>query len=529
MQPSLLARSNLGMVTSPHQVASQIGLDVLASGGNAIEAAIAIVASLCVTYPHFTGLGGDCFLLIGDAGGNVQTISGIGQAARNCAGYNGAIPVRGPRSMLTTAATVDALGKAFDISRTRLGGKQSWASLLAPAVALARDGFEMTRSQHFWLNFRRDDMGALPGVASAFLNDGHSPAVGSTLRQPHLAATLETLAQEGPQSFYLGDLAERIARGLHDAGSPLTRDDLANTKARLEVPLRVDYRGGQLLSLQPPTQGITTLEIMGILERFKLSNIAEGSAEFYHVLVEAVKQAFIDRNRFIGDPEFVSVDIARLLSKQNLDARAAAINMTRPLDWPHVFQAGDTVYVAAADQFGNTVSLLSTIYFDWGSGVAAGDTGILWHNRGAAFSLDPNHPNCLAPAKRPFHTLNPGMYLKNGKVSILYGTQGADGQPQTLSALLTRMIDYGMDPLTALSRPRFLLGKTFSNTHDSLKLEEDVGPEVIAALTSLGHDVALIPPQSPLAGHPGAIVIDPATGSFTGSHDPRSDGRALGV
>ena len=203
--------------------------------------------------------------------------------------------------------------------------------------------------------------------------------------------------------------------------------------------------------------------------------------------------------------------------------------MARALDWPHKFQTGDTVFVATADEYGNAVSMLSTTYFDWGSGVAVGDTGLLWHNRGASFSLDTTHPNRLEPGKRPFHTLNPGMYFKGGKVNILYGTQGADGQPQTLAAILTRLIDYKMDPLTALAKPRFLLGKTFSNSEDSLKLEADVGTSVVAELAARGHQIATIAAQNPLAGHPGAIVIDTATGLMTGAHDPRSDGLAMGL
>jgi len=523
-----LAQSSRGMVTSPHELASQTGLDVLSSGGNAVEAAITIASCLCVTYPHFSGFGGDSFLLIGNAQGEVLSISGIGQAAQNCAGYSGAIPLRGPRAMLTSAATVDALGKAFDISRTQLGGRKSWEDLLKPAALLARNGFPMSASQAFWLKFRQPEMSALTGVASAFLIEGKVPEIGTVIRQPHLAATIETLAKNGPRDFYDGALAKKIAEGLREAGSPLDALDLAKTQARIEPPLSVDYRGGTLLAHQPPTQGITTLEIMGILERFDLSSIKEGSADFYHLLVEAVKQAFLDRNRYIADPDFVEVPAAHLLSNQNLNARAHRISMSRALPWPGTFQNGDTVFIAAADDRGNSVSMLSTIYFDWGSGILVGDTGLLWHNRGASFSLDPAHPNYLQPGKRPFHTLNPGMYRKGGKINLLFGTQGADGQPQTLSALLTRLIDYKMDPLTALARPRFLLGKTFSNAQDSLKLEEDIGEEVIAELAARGHQIARISAQSPLAGHAGAFVLA-QNGLLSGAHDPRSDGRALGL
>lgn len=525
----VLATSTKGMVTSPHELATQAGLEVLRSGGNAVEAAIAIGAALNVTYPHFSGFGGDAFMIIGDRNGNVKTISGIGQAPAVLPQYSGSIPVRGPGSMLTTAANVDTLGKAFDMSRKELGGKKSWSDLLTPAIKLARDGFPVTPSERFWLDFRQKELATLPGLVKAFMVNGKAPEIGEIFKQPELAVTLEMLAEHGYRDFYEGKLAKKIASSLKEAGSPLTASDLAKTQARIEPPLRVAYRDGVLLSHQPPTQGITTLEIMGILDRFDLNKISEGSADYYHVLVEAVKLAFIDRNKYVSDPEFVKVPSDKLLSKANLDQHAATIQMSRAMAWPHVFKTGDTVFIAATDSQGNSVSMLQTVYFDWGSGVMAGDTGILWHNRGASFNLDPKHPNVLQPGKRPFHTLNPGMFLQNGKPHILYGTQGADGQPQTLATVLTRLIDYRMDPLSALSKPRFLLGKTFSDSRDSLKLENDAGQAVFQELARRGHELSPIPAQSPLAGHPGAIVIDQKTGSFAGAHDPRSDGRALGV
>lgn len=534
-RPKRLARSRHGMVTSPHELASQAGLDVLKAGGNAVEAAIAIGACLSVTYPHFTGLGGDAFMLISDAAGKVLTVSGIGQAPAHLPSWLGAlqtIPRRGPQSMLTTAGTVDAMGQAFELSRDRLSGKLSWSTLLQPAINLAREGFAYTDSGDFWLNFRAAEMHALPGVARHFHppgTQGAQSAVGRLFRQPQLAQTLETLAGRGHRDFYEGQLAQRLARGLRDAGSALTAADLAETRARVEPPLAQAYRGGLLLAHQPPTQGVTTLEIMGILERFDLASVPEGSADYYHLLVEAVKLAFTDRDRHLADPDFSPVPCADLLSSASLDRAAARINMARAQPWPHAFRHGDTVYIGATDSMGNSVSMLQTIYFDWGSGVMAGDTGVLWHNRGAAFSLDPTHPNAIRPGKRPFHTLNPGIYVKDGAPRILYGTQGADGQPQTLAAILTRLIDYGMDPLSALARPRFLLGRTFSDSRDTLKLECDAGAEVFGELSRRGHEIGMLPAKSPLAGQPGAILIDRAQGWISGAHDPRSDGRALGL
>ncbi|SFG87073.1 gamma-glutamyltransferase family protein [Methylobacterium gossipiicola] len=522
------ARSDRGMVTSPHALASQAGHEVLRAGGNAIEAAIAVNATLCVTYPHFCGLGGDAFLIASDRDGTSITLSGIGQAAGRVGDLRDGIPVRGPGSALTAAAAVDTWDQAFAYGQRAWGGRRSWASLFDRAIQYATDGFPLTPSQHFWSTFRATEIATWPGVVRGFTDAGRLPEAGERFRQPDLARSLTTLAGNGGRDFYEGDLARRIADGLRQAGSPLDADDLARCRARNEPALRVPYRGGELLSLRPPTQGVTTLEIMGILDRFDVGAIPESSADYYHLLVEAVKAAFLDRNRHVADPDFTDVPVEHLLSAAHLDGQAARLDLRRARPWPHVFQTGDTVFIGAVDGDGNCVSLLQTIYFDWGSGVVAGDTGILWHNRGAAFSVDPDHINAVRPGKRPFHTLNPGMYFRDGRPSLLYGTQGADGQPQTLSAVLTRLIDYGMDPLTALDRPRFLLGKTFSDSRDSLKLELAAGPEVFDALTARGHAISPIPTHSPLAGHPGAIRIGP-DGALVGAHDPRSDGLALGV
>ncbi|SNU84965.1 Putative gamma-glutamyltransferase ywrD [Pandoraea sputorum] len=523
-----LAQSTRGMVTSPHELASEAGLEVLRAGGNAIEAAIAIGAVLSVTYPHFTGLGGDAFMVISDRDGNVRTLSGIGQAAAQTPEYGSTIPVRGPGATLTTAATVAIWDKAFELSRAQWGGQQSWSSLFSRATEYAANGFPVTPSQHFWQMFRANELSGWEGFSSTFMPNGRIPQAGERFHQPALARSLDSIATHGGREFYEGDLAGRIASGLKKVGSPLRASDLSRAQAREEAPLRVAYRDGELLGLRPPTQGVTTLEIMGILNRFDLKSMPEGSADYYHVLVEAVKLAFVDRNRYVADPDFVDVPVDRLLSSANLDAHARSIRMDRAMPWPHVFKTGDTVYIGAADSQGNCVSMLQTVYFDWGSGVVLGDTGVLWHNRGASFSMDPTSPNVLRGGKRPFHTLNPGMYLKDGRPQLLYGTQGADGQPQTLAAVLTRLIDYDMDPLTALKRPRFLLGKTFSDSRDSLKLEQDAGAGVFTALAARGHEMSPLPPQSQLAGHPGAIRIGPQ-GQMSGAHDPRSDGRALGV
>ncbi|MDR3475492.1 MAG: gamma-glutamyltransferase [Devosia sp.] len=514
------------MVTSPDRLASQAGLDILRQGGNAIEAAVAIGAALAVTYPHFCGLGGDAVWLVADRTGRQTTFLGIGQAARNAV-VDGPIPVRGSRSALTSAAVVDSWRHALDYSVTNWGGRQPLSTLLEPAIGYAENGFPLTGSQAFWLEFRGAETAAWPGFRTIFAPGDGLTARGSIFRQPQLATTLRAIARHGPREFYEGELAARLASGLAAAGSPLTAADLAATRTREATPLGLDYRGLTLLAPPPPTQGVSTLAIMGVLDRLDRSGVAEGSADFFHYAVEAVKQAFLDRGG-IADPDFAAQATDRWLDPARLSGKAGVIERHHALPWPQPFRTGDTVFFAATDDAGRGVSVLQSLYFDWGSGVVAGDTGVLWQNRGAAFSADPAHPNAYAPGKRPFYTLNPGLALKDGVPHLLYGTQGADGQPQTLSIVLSRLIDYGLSPEDALRRPRFLLGRTFSDSRDSLKLEEDAGSIVLADLAARGHELSPISALSPLAGQAGVIRIA-ADGTLSGAHDPRSDGCALAL
>lgn len=364
-------------------------------------------------------------------------------------------------------------------------------------------------------------MAEWPGFAGTFVGVGMQ-------RQPALARTLKTIARRGARDFYEGELAAEIAKGLREAGSPVTSTDLLKTSTRMEEPLSIAYRDVTLFAPPRPTQGVTTLGIMGVLENLPMAEFDPSRADYYHYLIEAVKQAFLDRSH-ISDPVFADPSIAfYLLDRRHLARKAAAISPTRALPWPHPFQQGDTAFLAAVDAEGHCASVLQSIYFDWGSGVIAGDTGILWQNRGAAFSRDPQNPNRLEPGKRPFYTLNPGMALKHGRPHLIYGTQGADGQPQTLALLISLMIDHGLDPLAALSRPRFLLGKTFSDSRDTVKIEANIGKETIAALSALGHEVSEIDAFSQIGGQAGILRLD-ANGLIQGAHDPRSDGGALGL
>jgi gamma-glutamyltranspeptidase len=495
-----------GMIVSPHPLATKAGEDVLAKGGNAIEAAIAVNAVMAVVYPHFCGIGGDAVWLVSDGQGHETAFLGIGQAVEN-GDPTAPIPVRGPRSVLTTAAVVDSWAHAL----AHWPARHTLGDLIAPAIRIAADEFTVSPSQAYWLALRANETANWPGFDALFRQEGRCV-------QPQLARTLETIAKEGARSFYEGDLGDRIVRGLSAAGVPIDHADLAATQTRSAAPVAIPYRGLQLLAPPPPTQGLTTLGIMGILSHFDFSSIAEDSADHVHLVVEAVKRAFLDRP-MIADPDGSALDYSTLLEPARLQAKAQSIG-DRAMAWPHTFAPADTVYFAATDGEGRCASVLQSIYFDWGSGVVAGDTGILWQNRGAAFASDPDHVNGFRPGKRPFYTLNPGMALRNGKPCLLYGTQGADGQPQTLAMLLTRLIDYGRAPADALAGGRFLLGRTFSDSRDTLKLEGQFPPSIHEELMRRGHEVTPIPAFSPLAGQAGAIVIH-TDGSLDGGHDPR--------
>ncbi len=509
------------MATSPHALASIEGRRVLAGGGTAIEAVIAMGAVLAVVYPHFCGLGGDAVWLVADTQGTARCFLGIGQAAADCTGYEAGVPLRGPRSAATSAALVDSWGHAHAYSRSNWGGHLSFSALLDPAIGLAENGFPVSASQRFWLDFRADEWPDWPGFADLFDTEALNGA--APFRQQALAETLTAIAAGGPRAFYEGPLARRVADGLEAAGSPLREADLAATTTRDVEPLSLAYRDHTLLAPPAPTQGVSTLQIMGILERLGISEVEKGSADFYHLIVEAIKQAFPLRAG-IGDPDHSIQALEKWLEPEAIGGLAAAIDRSQAKPWGAVFRTGDTVYLAAVDSRGRSASVLQSIYFDWGSGVVAGDTGILWQNRAGAFSTG---ANAIRPGARPFYTLNPGIALKAGRPRVLYGTQGADGQPQTLATLLARVIDHGMEPAEALAAPRFLLGRTFSDSNDTLKLEADAGPEVFAELVRRGHEVAELPVASPISGQAGIIVIDEA--GTRGAHDPRSDGIALAV
>lgn len=523
-------RARRGMVTAPHHLASEAGLAVLREGGNAIEATVAMAAALTVVYPHMTGIGGDGFWLIAAPGQDPVAIEACGRAAAAATpelyqsqGLS-AIPWRGPLAANTVAATVSGWGEALRLS-AELGGQLPLSRLVQDAVWHAEHGFAVTQSQHDLTAEKLPELKDAPGFAARFLPDGRPPAVRSVMKLPALGATLKSIGAQGTEDFYRGTLAKKIAADLTKAGSPVSAADLARHQARRVAPLSVALKAARLFNFPPPTQGLSSLMILALFERLGVTE-AEGF-DHIHGLVEATKQAFLIRDRIVGDPAAMPEAPEKYLEAAMLDALAARIDRKRALPWPQPASGGDTTWMGAIDGQGLAVSFIQSIYFEFGSGCVLEETGINWQNRGSSFLLSGTSPRLLTPGRMPFHTLNPALArFGDGRVMV-YGTMGGEGQPQTQSALFSRYATYGQDLQAAVTAPRWLLGKTWGENSVTLKLENRFDPALVAALKSAGHDVEMLGAYTGTMGHAGAIVRH-ADGVLEGATDPRSDGAVAG-
>jgi gamma-glutamyltranspeptidase/glutathione hydrolase len=528
------ASSSQGVVTSPHYLATAAGKAVLAAGGNAIEAALAVGSTLCAVYPHMNSLGGDGFWLLSDEAGKLTGLDGAGPAGMHYsrAFYAGqglaAIPTRGPHAANTVAGLVAVWGAAHTVSQQRWGGRLSWQEVLDRACAHAEEGFACSASQGEFLAQKWSELGGFARLTDIYAPGGHPPEAGATFQQPQLAASLRLLQRDGAEGFYRGELGRRIAQGLTEAGSLLDGDDLAAFHHKEVRPITVPYRKGMLANMPPPTQGLASLLILGILDRVDLTRHDHLSADYVHLVVEATKAAFRLRDRHVADPDRVAVPVEELLSPAQLDKLALAIDPAHATPWGPGVGPADTVWFGVMDGRGRAASAIQSLYHEYGSGIVAGDTGILWQNRGASFSLHPEHANTIEPGKRPFHTLNPAMYLEHGRPKLVYGTMGGDGQPQTQAAVATRALDYGLPLSDVLDSPRWLLGRTWGEASISLKLEARFAPEVFEELARRGHKVERVTDYAQMMGHAGVIRVAD-DGRMEAASDPRSDGAAAGV
>ncbi|MEO0826570.1 MAG: gamma-glutamyltransferase [Cyanobacteria bacterium J06642_9] len=528
-RPVVLGRQ--GMVVCPHHLASEVGLSILQQGGSAVDSAIAVNAALSVVYPHMTGLGGDSFWLIYDSATNqAHGLNGSGRTAQAATPDfyrqqgHAKIPQRGPLAALTVPGTVDAWAQAH-----QRFGRLPWEDLLAPAIQLATQGYPVSASQTRWTHRDRKFLSLYPSSQQTFLPGNAVPQAGTTITNPDLAHTLMILAREGRDSFYTGTLAQTIVNGLGNMEGLLTEADFAAHCSDWVLPITTSYRGYTICEMPPNTQGMAVLQMLNLIEPYDLNQLGHGTADYYHLMVEATKLAFADRDRWVSDPDFIDIPLDTLISKPYSDRRRHRINPSQAQPYQPGFIGGDTTYSAVVDAEGNAVSMIQSLYFDFGSGVVPPGTGMVMQNRGSFLSLDPNHINSLAPGKRTFHTLIPALALyPQGHPYLVFGTMGGEGQPQTQLAMLTRVLDFGFDPQTAIDLPRWLWGRTWGEDSSGLTLEGRIDPTVRATLSERGHSVNVAPDWSEQMGHAHMIRIDPDTGDLQGGCDPRSDGQALG-
>lgn len=532
-----------GLVTSPNHLATQAGLDILRRGGNAVDAAIATATTLAVVYPQMCTPGGDNFWLIYNAKeGKLLGLNASGRAGERASieFYKAKglkkIPSRGYLAANTVPGAVSGWDEAYLFSRASLNTTMAWKDLFSSAISYAKNGIPVSTSLARWSAINADtadttfrNLQRFPEFAKIFMKNGAPLAEGDLFCQKDLAHTLEVIANKGAAEFYTGSIAKKIVADMEKHGGLLTLEDFATHKANWVEPISVEYRGLTACNLPPNTQGMASLEILNILNNFNIKDMGEGSANYYHTIIEATKEAFLDRDRYLSDPDFVSIPVKELLSKEHGMAQAQRIRMDKaaaskkPLD-----PKGDTIWLGVVDKDGNAVSLIQSIYHDFGSGIVAEGTGVLLQNRGSFFSLDPAHVNCLMPKKRTMHTLNPAMLLKNGKPFLVYGTMGGEGQPQTQAAIVTRVVDFGMTPQEAITAPRWLHGRTWGAESNDVKLEGRIPSSVVQELIKRGHPVNVVEDYTDTMGHAGAILIHQETGLLQGAADPRSDGLAAG-
>jgi gamma-glutamyltranspeptidase len=520
-----------GVVCAPHAAAAEAGRAILGEGGNALEAMVAMAASIAAVYPHMNHLGGDGFWLVREPNRRVRAIMAAGPAGSLATPklyrQHETIPSRGPLAALTVPGAVGGWMLAIEAARAVGGRGLPLDLLLHAAIGQARDGYMVTKSQARLTTEKLGELKSVPGFADTFLVDGKPPEAGTTLKQSALFFTLDHIARAGLDDFYRGDVGREIAADLEKIGSPVTREDLKSYHASIADPLSVKLNAGTVYNTPPPTQGLASLIILALYQRLNVRE-AEGF-EFAHGIVESTKRAFRVRDRVVTDPVRVPQPPAQFLEERFLDVEARTIGRRRAAQWPTRPGEGDTIWMGAADSSGLAVSYIQSLYWEFGSGCVLPKTGVLMQNRGSSFSLDPKALSALAPGRLPFHTLNPALAVLNDGRVIAYGTMGGDGQPQSQAMIFARHVLHGQPLAKAIDAPRWLLGRTWGSTHTNLRMESRFDGHLVEQLMSAGHDVeVLTDAYSDTMGHAGAVVIHP-NGMLEGAHDPRADGGAAGI
>lgn len=527
-----------GAVSSDHPLASAAGYEVLRDGGNAVDAAVTMAAVLAVVRPHMNGVGGDSFGLFYEAeSGEVAALNGSGRAGELAtadffaeAGRD-EIPSRGALSV-SVPGTVGAWAAALEER-----GTISLAEALEPAIRYAEEGFPVSTELREDL---ADNAGDLNDAGRAlYLRDGEAPAVGTLLRNPALAESLRRIAEEGPGAMYGGAIGDRLASFLEERGGYLRGADFAEHESTWTDPIGVDYRGHRVLTFPPNTQGFVLLQQMKMAEQFDLEAMGHNSTRYLHTLVELKKLAFGDRARWLADPSMADIPMDSLLSEGYLHGRARLASQDSVLEDPgpgiggeaggedaaspdDAADSGDTVYLTAVDAEGNAVSWIQSLYYSFGSGLVEPETGIVLQNRGALFTLEEEHPNRIAPGKRPFHTLMPAMALRGGELAFTFGTPGGDSQSQTLLQVFHNIDLFGMTPQQAVEAPRY---RSYGGRR--VAIEARVAPAVRDSLDRLGH--RLDPMNGWLATFGGVqmIYVHPESGALTAAAGPRREAYAV--
>lgn len=526
-----------GMIAAAHPLIANAGLEVLRGGGNAVDAAVAAGLTASVVMPEMCGLGGDLFAIVHAPGAEAVAVLGSGIAPRGASldqmraagGHTGKMPLTGPLSI-----GVPGMVHAYGALLERFGSRPL-AELARDAIQQAEDGFPLTVFGASAIAQYAKMLARHPATAAVLLPQGRAPQAGEILRQPDLARTLRLVATEGPAAFYRGQLAERIAQAVREAGGALSRDDLAGHETVLEPPIATTYRGLTIFQTGLPSQGLILLEALNIAENVGGDILGAGDATAVHWLAEAARLAYADRLAFARDPVFGATPTETLLSKTWAQKRFGDIDPGRAFDEaaPGAMTDGDTTYFCVVDRNGMMVSLIQSVSSAFGSGIIAGDTGVLLNNRvGRGFSLEDGHPNLYAPGKKTMHTLNCWLAADAAGVPVLVGgTPGGDGQPQWNLQLLSALIDGGLDVQAATEAPRWSLWPGTDpadrpNPYE-LRVETRLGETALADLAARGHPVK---PTGAWGGSGAAQIIarDPTTGVLVGGSDPRVEGLALG-
>jgi len=508
-----------GMAATSHPLATLAAIDALRAGGSAADAAVAAVATLCVVEPHMTGIGGDCYWLVSQPGKPVSGYNGSGRA-----GAKASLEALRALGMSAIGSSIHAV--------TVPGALDAWEAILQaygrfgldralqPAINYAEGGFPVAPRVAWDWQRHAGKLAADPGAAKHYLFNGVSPAEGDVIRFPALAKTLKAVAAKGVRAFYEGEIAEDMAATLAARGSFLTAEDFARHRGDAVAPISTNYRGLDLIEIPPNSQGVTALVMLNILENFDVKALDPFGPERFHLALEAARLAYDLLDTHVADVAHMRVPVGDLLDKNLAKKLAAHIDMSKHVELPRVPPSGnDTVYLTVVDRDRAAVSFINSLYSSFGAGICTENTGIMLNNRGACFTLEPDHPNIFGPDKRPLHTIIPALAMKNGRCDMGFGVMGARYQPMGHVQIVLNMLDYGMDVQQAIDAPRFFFegGQTV--------VEHGTPAATIEGLNARGHDVVFAPTRW---GGAQTIKIDWERGVLIGGSEPRKDGAALG-